>query len=343
MPTLVIGANLPDVDALATLAGADAMYGIRRGWTHGVLAMALLPFVLVGVMLALDRLQRKKRPDLERPRSGRLLALAYLSVWSHPFLDWLNNYGVRLLMPFDGTWFYGDAIFIVDPWMWLSMAAAVVLANSKSKMGIGAWSVLGLATTGVVVLSPSTPLGVDVAWLAIVAAIVFARARPIVVERAHLVARTCVALLGVYIALMLVGTSMARSQARAFLERRNETVQHLMAGPLPANPFVRDVIAVTPNRYLFLEVDFLGNERFTESHPPIPRGEGPEAEAAMASPEVAGFKHWLRFPSYRVESGDGGYRVHIGDVRYTRTGAGIGHGVVELDERLRPLRASLRK
>jgi inner membrane protein len=29
-------------------------------------------------------------------------------------------------MPFSGEWFYGDAVFIVDPWLWLLLAAALL-------------------------------------------------------------------------------------------------------------------------------------------------------------------------------------------------------------------------
>ena len=25
-------------------------------------------------------------------------------------------------MPFDHRWFYGDAMFIIDPWLWLALA-----------------------------------------------------------------------------------------------------------------------------------------------------------------------------------------------------------------------------
>ena len=41
--TLLIGANLPDVDVLAYLWGPGADLAFRRGWTHGVLALALWP------------------------------------------------------------------------------------------------------------------------------------------------------------------------------------------------------------------------------------------------------------------------------------------------------------
>ena len=58
--TLVIGANLPDVDVFAYAWGADTALGFRRGWTHGVLALALWPFVLTGILMAWDRLVRRR-------------------------------------------------------------------------------------------------------------------------------------------------------------------------------------------------------------------------------------------------------------------------------------------
>jgi inner membrane protein len=58
--------------------------------------------------------------------AGATLLIACIGVASHPMLDWLNTYGIRLLMPFSGEWFYGDAVFIIDPWLWLLFAAALV-------------------------------------------------------------------------------------------------------------------------------------------------------------------------------------------------------------------------
>src|SRR3712207_8618801 len=51
--TLMIGANFPDVDVLAVPFGHGVDF--RRGWTHGVLALAVLPFVLTALMLAWNR------------------------------------------------------------------------------------------------------------------------------------------------------------------------------------------------------------------------------------------------------------------------------------------------
>src|SRR6185436_10216514 len=79
--------------------------------------------------------------------------------WTHGLLaqvamDWLNNYGVRLLMPFSGQWFYGDAVFIVDPWLWLTLAGGVLLARRARRTRIAAIAVV-LATVyiGAMVIS----------------------------------------------------------------------------------------------------------------------------------------------------------------------------------------------
>jgi inner membrane protein len=134
--TLVIGANLPDVDALAYLRSPVIALGFRRGWTHGVLAMAVWPFVLAGAMLWLDGVLRRRGGATGEPARFRpLLLLAALSVWSHPLLDLLNTYGVRLLMPFSGRWFYGDTLFIVDPWVWLMLGLGIVVARLRGRVG----------------------------------------------------------------------------------------------------------------------------------------------------------------------------------------------------------------
>lgn len=129
--TLLVGANLPDVDAW-TYAFSDGPTALafRRGWTHGVLAMAALPVILAGAMLAWDRLvRRRRRPDAPPARWGPLLLLSFVSVLSHPLLDFLNTYGVRFLHPFSNRWFYGDALFIVDVWVWIALLAGVVVAR----------------------------------------------------------------------------------------------------------------------------------------------------------------------------------------------------------------------
>lgn len=124
--TLAIGANLPDIDVLAFATSIPSV-ALRRGWTHGPLAQLLLPVALAAVMYAIGR--RRATTDAPKVHFGWLLALSYVGVLSHVFLDYLNTYGVRLLMPFSDRWFYGDAVFILDPWLWLSLGLGAFLAR----------------------------------------------------------------------------------------------------------------------------------------------------------------------------------------------------------------------
>jgi inner membrane protein len=132
MATLLVAANLPDVDVLAYLGGSTTALWFRRGLTHGVLAWGVLPLLLTGVMVLVDRLLRRNRngPPVV---PGQVLLLAVIGVATHPLLDFLNVYGIRLLMPLSSRWFYGDTLFIVDPWIWVALALGVVAARRRAR------------------------------------------------------------------------------------------------------------------------------------------------------------------------------------------------------------------
>lgn len=122
-----LAANAPDVDAFVALTGyGPGALEFRRGITHGILALVVLPPLIAWLAWLAGR-----RSDGFR----RLLVLAALAVWSHSFLDWLNSYGIRLLAPFDWRWFYGDAVFIVDPWLWLTLGTGAVIAWRRRRRG----------------------------------------------------------------------------------------------------------------------------------------------------------------------------------------------------------------
>lgn len=142
MPALIVGANLPDVDAACFLWLDGVQHlAFRRGITHGPIAWVVLPLVLAGLLYAFDRWQGKRgtRPEGRLPvRFGWLYGLSFLACLTHPALDWLNSYGIRLLEPFSSRWFYGDVLFIIDVWLWALLGFATWFSLRREKRG-GEW------------------------------------------------------------------------------------------------------------------------------------------------------------------------------------------------------------
>ena len=337
--TLLVGANLPDVDVVTYAMGEDASLFWRRGWTHGVLALALWPLVLAGTMLVIDSVRRRKRLDAPRARAGWLLALSALAVWSHPALDWLNAYGIRLLMPFDGRWFYGDSAFIVDPWMWVLAGAAVVIATSRRTGPTLAWLALGAATTALVWAGPGSTSGVKAAWTGALAAIAAVRLWAGGPRLSTWLARACLVAFVLYAALLRVVTVDLSARAAGWLRAQGIAAREVAALPVPGQPLQRDIVAVGDGRYYFVSDGWTAPRPAFSAPPAETAAPSRVIDAALAAPQVQGLAGWLRFPSYSVVPRPDGYRVYVRDVRFWRPGDGalvFGGTFVDLDRDLRP-------
>ena len=305
--TLLIGANIPDIDGLAMLVSSDYGLWFRRGWTHGILALLIWPFLLTGLMIGVDRLIEKRMWRRNRMRQGppmrpvMLLGIAFLGVWSHPLLDYLNTYGVRLLMPFSDTWFYGDTLFIIDPWFWLLAGAGVVLARSKSWAGISGWIVLGTAVTALITTADIVPLALKVLWLAGLGGIIIVRWSGRHRDATQPIAFTLLALLILYIAFMFTGSKLTASHARAQLNDNGADIKQVMANPLPARTLLRTGIAASETHYYRFKINWLRPDSFELTGEPIPI-EVPDhvVEAALNSRDLRGFRNWMRFLLMRL-------------------------------------------
>jgi inner membrane protein len=289
MGTLLIAANLPDVD-VAVYATETLVVSFRRGWTHGVLAQATLPLLLAAVMLAWDRVFRSSTAGIrlrhgyggQAPASfAQLALLAYIGVISHVFLDFLNTYGVRLLMPFSDRWFYGDALFIVDPWMYLMLGAGVWLSARRERRGEG---------------RPWQP------------------------------ARVAVVGASLYVAAMLASNLVARAAVREGLVRAGQTAStRFMVTPVFLNPFRREVIADIGDRY---EKGFVWFDPWPHFRPAgygVDKGlAGSEVGEALRRPRTRAYLAWSRFPFFVVDRAASPPRVLLNDYRYSDATARAG-------------------
>ena len=129
----IVGGNLPDSDLLISgTPGSESADVLRylllhRGHTHtvpGCLALALLLFLAAWGFL---------RWRGYRPGAGELRtfgAMAVLATALHLGMDALNSYGVHPWWPIDSRWYYGDAVFIVEPLYWLATAPLLFVLRS---------------------------------------------------------------------------------------------------------------------------------------------------------------------------------------------------------------------
>ena len=334
---LVLGANAPDVDVITAFSDGFASLAFRRGWTHGVLALPLWPFVLTGLLLLWDRWVRLRRnPHAAPARAGPLLALTTFAVLTHPTLDWLNNYGLRWLMPFDGTWFYGDALFIIDPWVWLTLGGVLFLRHSNRRLSVARWTVfwaialLAMLANGLPGVNPSdivvVPLPARVLWVAGLAALVAVRVRRSVGRRAAAVDgpsdrafAAALAIVALYICATVAASAAARAQVRAALAAGGiPAVREVMVAPVAANPFAGEVVAATADAYYTGRWNWLAQPRFELSGEPLPRPRGDVFEAASRAHEAQQFLSWARFPVVEIERNaeSDGFVARFGDTRY---------------------------
>lgn len=329
---LLIGANLPDIDVVMTAFGEDAMLEHRRGWTHGILALVVLPVILTGFIALWHRYVAnagsETTPNVAY-RPAVILALSAVAILTHPLLDWLNTYGVRLLMPFSGDWFYGDTLFIIDPWLWLLPLMAVLLAWHHHKPALITASVFAAVASLLIIGNHLTPLLVKYVWAtALVASLTCAwRSHRTGMTQPPSFSRPVAGfmLLGM---LTYIGTSWALARQAELHAAASDGQQpiEVQANPLPGNPLRHRLVLVYPDHYLLKAAD--GSEYRIER--PAPDA---IVTAALTHPDIRGFVNWMRFPYWEVSSTDKGWTVHLYDLRYQGPddpAAGIGYISVDI-------------
>lgn len=333
-PTLILAANVPDVDIVSYLiAGEFAALAWRRGITHGVPALLVWPLVVALVMLGWDRYVRRRRDPAAPPARLRpLLALAALGAATHPALDWLNTYGMRWWLPFDGAWSYGDAVFIIDPWLWLVLGGAVFLARSGGRQALAGWSALAALTTLPVLAFGAVPTATKVFWVTGILGLAAVRglralrshSGPLRPPARRRLARVAVGTAAGYVALMVGAAALAKRGARAESVARGLEPLDLMTGPRPGRLLDRDVIVRTPSEYRTGSWGWDRSPRLALDPAPVPLRRGPAdvIERAFDDPRVRHFLTWSRYPYAHASEVEGGWSVVVGDARYAGRGLG---------------------
>jgi len=231
----VVTAELPDADLFysgASLGMGKLGYLLHhRGHTHTIL-FALASAVIVWA-LALAVSQALRRRPLARP----LLALSAVGTLSHILLDYTNSYGVHPFWPIDRRWYYGDAVFIVEPWFWI-VALPPLFFIARGML----WRVLcGVLLTGILVASWRVDM-VEPGLAAVLSASALAWAW---IVRASPPPRRVVLALAAW--LVAEGIFFgAAGVARNVVKREvGDTLRDVVLSPAPGNPLCLSALVVT--------------------------------------------------------------------------------------------------
>jgi inner membrane protein len=126
----IVAANLPDADLVYTGITPPPLGALlhHRGHTHTMAGLAVLGLAMAAIWM-LPALR-----DAVGPLRRRFWILLAVALTSHLVLDSWNSYGVHPFWPVSSRWYYGDAVFIMEPWLWLLLGTAATL-NTVSRWG----------------------------------------------------------------------------------------------------------------------------------------------------------------------------------------------------------------
>jgi inner membrane protein len=257
--------------------------------------MVLLPPLLTVCLIAWDRLVRRRRGSIRAPvHAGWLLGLAVVGVWSHPLLDLLNTYGVRLLMPFSERWYYGDTLFIIDPWLWLSLATGVLLARRRGRL-VGAGDRSGGPALTAETRRRDAGESRDARWAT----------RP---------ARIALGAFVTYALVMAISSRVGRRIVAGLATPMR--AERTMVAPVPLTPLRRQVVRAVGDDYEVGVLAWTPAPSYARLSVASSGRNGPGASAAARTADGAAFLSWARFPRFTSERIGDSLRVHISDLRY---------------------------
>ena len=255
-------------------------------------------------------------------------------------------------MPWGGRWFYGDLVFIIDPYLWLILGGVCFLLTSNRRAKVVSWVLLASLVTAVVLLAPSqradgsTALAVArVIWITGVGLFAVGRSLKFQERFGKSLAMVALAFVVLYWGALACAHAAAYrnaiSQANLTAAQHGERLMRAAAMPTVANPFRWLCVAET-DRAVYRFIVGIGDDLAAtvyEANSPadgsrsvIERYEKPLGQSeqivssASRDPRAQVLLGFARFPIARLESNNciGQALVQFADLRYTEPGASRG-------------------
>jgi inner membrane protein len=332
----VLAANAPDSDLVVlVLGGRWAFLHHHRGITHSIVGCVVLALALPLMFHAGDWLIARARQRETQTRLKGLLIASILATATHPLMDWMNNYGVRPLLPWNPRWFYGDFVFIIDPFLWIILGGAAFLLTSKTRKHVVVWVVIALVPSYLVLVGPAAPGRLvnetlfRLLWIVALVLLVTLYRRQIGGRRGAKIAIVALVTVTVYLGCLAAAHAVAlreaKLQATNIANRNAERVVEVAAMPTVANPTEWVCVMETDRATYRFHVSLL---HAMSGAADVLRYEKPQGLTSEAVAQAARdgrsqvFLGFARFPVVRVLGEDCATQtlVQFADLRYTEPG-----------------------
>src|SRR6266542_3115614 len=335
----VLAANSPDADIVALIFGRWVFLQQHRGISHSIVGACLLALALPLIFCLGDALLARARNRERRVKLPGLLLASVVATATHPLMDWSNNYGVRPLLPWNPRWFYGDFVFIIDPFIWLVLGGAAFLLTAKTKKHLIVWVLIALIPSYLVLVGPAGPglmtseILLRILWIVALILLVSLYRRDIGGRAGAKIAIAALATVTIYCSGLavthVVALRRAKLQAVAIASQNTERVIKIAAMPTVANPTEWTCVMETDRATYRFNLSLL---QTAPGDLNVVRYEKPQGLVAEAVAEAAHdsrsqvFLGFARFPVVQVVGEDCLTQtlVHFADLRYTEPGRSRG-------------------
>ncbi len=161
----VIAANAPDVDLFyAGIIEEPLGYLLHhRGHSHTLPGLAALGILIWSMTRLVPTAWRAARGS-----ESRAILLIAAALISHLLMDTSNGYGTHLFYPLSSRWVYGDAVFVLEPWLWAILGVTIAVnASRRGRVVVALVTVFLISALAYVGL---LPIGVVAVMLGVVTA-----------------------------------------------------------------------------------------------------------------------------------------------------------------------------
>jgi membrane-bound metal-dependent hydrolase YbcI (DUF457 family) len=124
----VVAANAPDLDLFYSGIIEEPLGYLlhHRGHSHTLPGLAALGILIWSGLRIAPQLWRAVRGA-----ESRAMLLIAAALIGHLLMDTANGYGTHLFYPLSSRWVYGDAVFVLEPWLWAIFGVTLALNANR--------------------------------------------------------------------------------------------------------------------------------------------------------------------------------------------------------------------